>query len=140
MHDEVQRTRVDTREKIVSLEEVRTLAESGEWAAVVGLFDPLTLTQAERIRAIANVAPARKILAVVVREPDTLLTEEARAALVAGLRDVDAVTISTADAVRECDIAVYEDAAAERERTAEFVNFIRRRQQDSEAVPEPHGR
>ncbi|HLH03281.1 MAG TPA: hypothetical protein VKX25_10955 [Bryobacteraceae bacterium] len=115
---------MDTREKIVSVEEI-----SGEgWLAVAGLFDPLTLEQAERVATIAGRQPERRLLAVVEPGNGTLLSAEARAALVAGLREVSAVVIAEPDAIRAHGIEVEEDLPGEKQRSEQFVQFVLARQ------------
>lgn len=102
------------------------------WLAVTGLFDPLTATEAKRL---ANAGRnGRKLLAVVLEGNDTLLEAQARAALVAGLRTVDLVTIAPTPEWRraappDMEIGIIEDVAADRARSAQFVSFILKRQQ-----------
>ena len=115
---------MDTREKIVSIEGIT----GKDWVAVAGLFDPLTLKQAERVAAIASRNSDRRLLVVVVPGKDTLLPADARAALIAGLRDVIAVVIAEPDAVRARGIQVEEDAKGEARRSEEFVEFVLERQ------------
>lgn len=121
---------MDTREKIVSLKNVPALLQTGEWAVVAGLFDPLTLAQAQRVAATAEAG--RKILAVVIPDADTLLSAEARAALMAALRSVDAVVIANPEQIRAPGTRIHEDLLAERERSAEFVRFVLRRQKSAD--------
>jgi len=115
---------VDTREKIVPLEELRRRVEAGEWLAVVGLFDPLTALQAARVAAIGN--GEGQLAAIVLDEPDTLLPAEARAALVAGLRRVRLVSIARRDEWRNMlgRAKIFED----RTHSDEFVQFVFERQ------------
>jgi hypothetical protein len=126
---------MDTREKIVEIDQLSDLLSRGEWSIVSGLFDPLTLVQAQRIAAIA--AGGRKILAVVHPDENTLLTPEARAVLVAALREVDAVVVAEPQKL----IMSYPDWShfhadgdfeADRQRSADFIEFILRRQQSTE--------
>jgi hypothetical protein len=115
---------MDTREKIVTVDEI-----TGEkWVGIAGLFDPLTVEQAERIAAAAARMPDRKLLVVVTPGNGTLLSAEARAALVAGLREVQAVVIAELDAVRARGIELEEDTEGEARRSNEFVEFVRARQ------------
>jgi hypothetical protein len=111
---------VDTREKIVARDRLPALLAAGEWTTIAGYFDPMTAGQAKRIAASRE--PGRKLLVVVLENEEALLPASARAALVAGLRAVDAVVIAPAG---EWPLA---DADAERARTAEFVRFILDRQ------------
>ena len=121
---------MDTRKKIVGLENLQTLFQNDAMTVIAGLFDPLTLIQAQRIAAIAR--GGHKILAVVIPDSNTLLTTEARAALVADLRVVSAVVIADPDELKGLGIAVADDRAAERERSAEFVSFVLRRHKQAE--------
>lgn len=115
---------MDTREKIVPLEELRRRVGAGEWLAVVGLFDPLTALQATRVAEIGN--GEGQLVAIVLDEPDTLLPAEARAALVAGLRRVRLVSIARRDEWRNLlgQAKIFED----RTHSGEFVKFVFERQ------------
>ncbi len=121
---------MDTREKIKDLNTVSALLETGEWTVVAGVFDPLTLTQAQRIAAAAQAG--RRVLALVVPDADTLLAAEARAALVAGLGTVTAVVIADPRQINVPGSDFQHDVAQDRQRSAEFVSFIMRRQQSAE--------
>ena len=122
---------MDTRLKILSSDSVRAALATGEWLAVAGLFDPVTVHQA---RHLANLRSAgRKLLAVVLDGADTLLPAQARAALLAGLREVDAVVIAQPERWRSLipensQVEILEDAGAERARSADFVQLVMRRQ------------
>src|SRR6266851_5713547 len=85
---------MDTREKIAPLDDLPRRMAEGEWVVVVGLFDPLTATQAERVAEIRK--RGEGLLAIVLDDPDTLLAADARAALMAGLRDVRLVCVARA--------------------------------------------
>jgi hypothetical protein len=122
---------MDTRSKILSADAVRTTLATGEWTVVVGLFDPLTVVQARRLAGLSK--PSRKLLALVVESEETLLEANARAALIAGLREVDAVTVVAADGWRSLiprrpGIEIVEDEAGERARSDGFVRSVLRRQ------------
>ena len=116
----------------MSRNQASALLGKGNWTVIVGLFDPLTVAQAQRISAMAE--PGRKILAVVLPERETLLAAEARAALVAGLRNVAAVVISDPAQISTGNAPVDQDDAAERNRSAEFIDFVILRQRAA-AVP-----
>jgi hypothetical protein len=115
---------VDTREKIVPLDELRRRLATGEWLAVVGLFDPLTASQATRVTEAA--AGHGELAAIVLDEPDTLLPADARAALVAGLRRVRLVSTARPSEWRRAlgQTKVFED----RTHSDEFVKFVFERQ------------
>lgn len=94
---------------------------------MVGLFDPLTAAQARRLHG-------RKLLAIVLDAPDSLLPAQARAELVAALRSVKAVLIAKPETWRSqlpkfCS-TIIDDLEEERNRTAEFVNFVLHRQRN----------
>jgi hypothetical protein len=123
---------MDTRGKIVVTETARALLGEGAWVVVVGLFDPLTAIQAKRFSGFRR--PGRKLMAIVESGENTLLDAEARAALIAALISVDAVTIG--DSARSIlpipsSVELIEDKAGEFTRSADFVRFILDRQQAS---------
>jgi hypothetical protein len=123
---------LNTQEKISTLDALPGLLSQGEWTAVAGLFDPLTAIQAKRLAQSAH--GDRKLLAVVLDEPDTLLTAEARSVLVAALASVSAVVVAKSGHWQEAipanaDIVIIEDEAAERMRSREFAEFIVHRQE-----------
>ncbi len=120
---------MDTREKIVSAESAGALLSQGDWLAVAGLFDPLTAVQAERLALLSR--HGRKVLAIVERGENPLLNADARATLIAALRDVDAVAI--ADSGRDIvpfnsPVELIEDAMGEAARSADFIEFVLERQ------------
>ena len=97
----------------------------------MGFFDPLTALQAKRLAEAAT--GGRKILAVVLDKPDSLLAADARAALVAAVRGVSAVAIAESPDWRsvlpgDADIEILDDLEAEKKRSAEFVEFVLTRQ------------
>ena len=97
---------------------------AGEWRAVAGLFDPLTAALAQRLTEIRN--GHGDLAAIVLDEPGTLLTAEARAALIAGLRPIRLVSIARQEEWRQAvgKAKVFEDPA----RSDEFVRFVLDRQ------------
>jgi hypothetical protein len=117
---------MDTREKIVSGERFSELLRQGNWVVLVGTFDPLTAEQTQRVAGSA--AEGRKLAVVIERGEGPLLPAEARAALVAALRNVDAVVLSYALAELPSGVTVLRDAEGERERTRAFREFVLRRQ------------
>ncbi len=129
---------MDTREKIVRLNDVPALLQCGDWLAVAGLFDPLTAVQAKRLADLRD-GYSRKVLAIVLDTEDTLLTAEARAVLIAALREVDLVTTAEPESWRSTiasndqtdHVQILEDAEGEQRRCAEFVQFILRRQESA---------
>lgn len=128
---------MDTREKIVEFERLPSVLSRGEWSAVTGFFDPLTLVQAERLSSIARYG--RRVAVIVVPGTAALLSTHARATLIAALRDVDTVTIAEPEQVQTLgsrlpNVHVHQDHEAERLRSAEFVEFVRSRQKSVEVV------
>jgi glycerol-3-phosphate cytidylyltransferase-like family protein len=128
---------VDTRAKIVNFEALPSMLSRGNWSAVTGWFDPLTLVQAERLSTIAR--DGRRIAAIVVPGNEPLLSSYARATLIAALRYVDAVAIGEPDQVEKLysqlpNLRVHQDDQAEQLRSAEFVEFVRTRQKSAEAL------
>jgi hypothetical protein len=125
---------LDTREKIVTLAEFAARDRQGLWTAVIGVFDPFTLAVAKAIRERAKVD--RDLLVVVAPANGTLLNPEARAALIAALRDVDTVVIAAAEEARSSlknipGIEIFEDPAADTRRSREFVDLVLARQASS---------
>jgi hypothetical protein len=118
---------LDTREKIVPLQDLPARLGTGQWVAVVGRFDPLTLAQAQRVAKLNE--DGRPILIVVEPREDCLLPVEARAALVAALRAVQLVVIGEANQLpAHPQMEIIADEEGERKRSAEFVRFIAERQ------------
>ena len=122
---------MDTREKIFPLDGLGAHLCRGEWVIAVGQFDPLTAAQAKRLSALRS--QGGRLLAVVLESSDALLPANARAALIAALRDVDAVTVAEPELWRHAipstaRVRVIEDAQAEEGRSAEFVRYIVERQ------------
>ena len=118
---------MDTRTKIVPFDELLGHLGTGNWTVVVGLFDPLTAHQAQRIAGHRR--NTHRLAAIVSSAPDTLLNAQARAALVASLRAVDLVAIADANAPKDllppsASIEVIDDPTAETSRTADFVRFV----------------
>ncbi len=128
---------MDTRAKIVQLEVLPALLSNGEWSAVIGFFDPLTLAQAERLSKIAHAG--RRVAVIIMPAEEALLSNYARATLIAALREVDAVTVAEAERVKQLcselpNVHVHHDEEAERLRSAEFVEFVRQRQKPAEVL------
>jgi hypothetical protein len=122
---------MDTREKIVTAEKAAELLQSGEWMVTIGLFDPLTAAQAKRLADLRE--PERKLFAVILDQPDSLLDAEARAVLIAALRDVDAVFISEPSKwstviPRNGHVQIMEDTEGEQARSTDFIDFVLARQ------------
>ena len=102
---------------------------------VAGLFDPLTETQALRLDQLMSQGDGRKqsLLIVILDADDTLLSANARAVLMAALRLVNLVSIAVGNEWRNAipsseRIQVLEDMREERVRSAQFEEFVLRRQ------------
>lgn len=118
---------MDTREKIVPVEQLERRIADGDWLAVVGTFDPLTLRQAERLAELS--ARGKSVLAVVEAGKNCLLPVEARAVLVAALKSVRLVVVSKANALPKLSrLEVLMDEEGEHQRSSAFVEHVRRRQ------------
>ena len=118
---------LDTREKIVPLQDLPAQLGNGNWLAVIGRFDPLTLAQAERLAELTR--EGRSIVGVIEPGEDCLLPVEARAALVAALSSVQLVVIGEAGSLPgHPQMEIIADEEGERKRSAEFVQFIAERQ------------
>jgi hypothetical protein len=118
---------VDTREKIKTFEELRSLLGQGAWTILAGAFDPLTPDQAARVQSC--VSPGRRLLVVIQSSSDELLDSASRVVLMAALRAVDAVMIETSDewrvlAARNTDIRVIEDRDASLRYRREFEQLV----------------
>jgi hypothetical protein len=101
------------------------------WAIVAGFFDPLTAKTAERVSVQAGAG--RKLLVVILPRDNELLNIETRAALMAGLRCVDAVLIETSPGWRDLAqrnplVTIDEDTAAELQHSEEFERLVLERQ------------
>ena len=125
---------MDTRQKIVGLTEARTRLAAGAWTVITGLFDPLTLAQAKRVHGARE--NGRKLAAIVLGSEDALLSVDARATLIAALRDVDLVIRADGQEWRAAfsdasNIDLIEDLEGERARSAEFVRTILERQRSA---------
>jgi hypothetical protein len=118
---------LDTREKIVPVEQLATRLSDARWLAVVGTFDPLTLAHAERLAELGG--NGKSLLAVVEPGTGCLLPVEARATLIAALSSVQLVVVAEADALpKHAQMELVKDDEGERKRSAAFVEHVRRRQ------------
>lgn len=80
---------MDTRGKILDLEEALARADDGRTVIVTGYFDPLTAAHARRLAEIKS--QADRLIAIVLDPPQPLLQSRARAELIAALACVDFV-------------------------------------------------
>lgn len=127
---------MDTREKILDLPELAGRTRDGLWTAMLGVFDPFTPKVAQAIRE--RTKPGWELLVVVAPGEGTLLSAEARATLIAALRDVHAVLIcepiEARAVLRSLGIEIFEDVEADRERSRAFVEFVLSRQASADAA------
>ncbi len=127
---------MDTRHKILPAAAVAGIIRAARGAGgvcrlVVGYFDPLTAVHARRL---SEVHEGAVLLVALVRSPECpLLPGSARAELVAALRTVDYVVLSTED---EADLlsaferqAVRTHTEVDRQATDELMRRVHERQQ-----------
>ncbi len=121
---------IDTRTKIVSLDEARRrVAEQRALGtkvrAVVGYFDPLLPVH---IAHLAQLAGEAKLIAVVDSPPDAYLELGARAELAAALSFIECVvegSPTVAEALGADEILAGQEAEGERRR--DFIRYVRDR-------------
>ncbi|MGA2216104.1 MAG: hypothetical protein ABSH31_22720, partial [Bryobacteraceae bacterium] len=86
---------LDTRSKIISLHEIKTLKDrTARW--ISGHFDPLLAEHVARLRQARQ--PGTLLVVEVTNPARPLLSQRARAELVAALAMVDYVVLSNVDA------------------------------------------
>lgn len=125
---------MDTRDKILTVEAAAETLAGGGWVVLTGQFDPLTAEQARRVADAAK--DRRRVMIAVLQnsEDRTLLSAEARAQLMAGLRAVAAVVICTEAEWQDlrswagANTVIKEDPSGEAARSAGFADFVRERQ------------
>ena len=105
-----------------------------DWVVVVGLFDPLTAVEARRLASLRT--DNRKLLALVLDSEHALLPVDARAELVAALRDVNLVATVKAERWRSivphgANFQIIEDPEGDKARSAEFIQFVIKRQESA---------
>ena len=82
---------MDTRNKIIALEQANAIAESQAAVCVTGHFDPML---AQHARQISNLRqPGKLLIALVTNSAEPYLPQQARAELVAALASVDWVAL-----------------------------------------------
>jgi phosphopantetheine adenylyltransferase len=87
---------LDTRAKIISAQQARLLQHSQPTRWYAGHFDPLLAEHARILRDFAR--SSQRLIVEITNPPAPLLSQRARAELVAGLACVDHVTLSEAAA------------------------------------------
>ncbi len=124
------------------IEGVSGVLAEGEWVVVAGYFDPLTASQAVRL---ANLKQGRRLFAMVIERSgalersSALMSTEARVALVAALREVDAVAKAPAESWQQAipdklTVEVSADLESDARRSQDFVELVLARQMPG-AVP-----
>ncbi len=88
---------MDTREKIVPLENAVERTATGKWIAVLACLDPLTAAAAAYLTGIAEDNPGCLLCVIVLESETALLPAAARMALAAALRSVNLVTSATGE-------------------------------------------
>lgn len=106
---------MDTRTKIVSEERAHEIDRERRAVWIAGCFDPMVAEQARLLRKAAE--PGRALIVEVTNPPAPLLSQRARAELVAALAAVDYVVMSDRDAADECGLEI----------TQRFVQHLRQR-------------
>jgi glycerol-3-phosphate cytidylyltransferase-like family protein len=82
---------LDTRSKIISIEEARHRTSNARALWLTGHFDPLLAEHARRLRARA--VPGQTLVIEITNPANPLLPQRARAELVAALESVDYVVL-----------------------------------------------
>ena len=90
---------MDTRSKILTLEEVLRRQNEKPIRWISGYFDPLLAEHARRLSQMRT--PGVSLAVIVENSPSPLLPQRARAELVAALRVVDYVVLEGGDVTRE---------------------------------------
>jgi bifunctional ADP-heptose synthase (sugar kinase/adenylyltransferase) len=124
---------MDTRSKILTLESALALQPPRPLALVSGFFDVLRAAHARDLAEVRRRAAAGALMAVVLPHPTALLSQRARAEMVAALRVIDYVlTINDADldriaaALHPAVVVRLEDA--DTERVHQLIAHVHRRQ------------
>jgi len=103
---------LDTRTKIISAKQARSLRDSQSTRFYDGHFDPLLAAHARILRGLA--APGQQLIVEVTNPHAPLLSQRARAELVAGLACVDYVVLGQVESPDD-------------EITRQFVQHVRAR-------------
>ncbi len=106
---------MDTRTKIVSEERAREIGHDRPAMWIAGHFDPMVAEQARRLNEA--VQPGRLLIVEITNPPRPLLSQRARAELVAALACVDYVVMTSRDTARVIDDEI----------TGRFTTHVRQR-------------
>jgi len=115
---------VDSRSKILTVEQAVQRAAGRSVRLVSGHFDPLLPEHARRLGELA--APGVLLVVVVTDPPEPILPARARAELVAALRVVDGVVLGPGASI-PAD-AVFDETQEDLRRAREFMMHVRARQ------------
>jgi glycerol-3-phosphate cytidylyltransferase-like family protein len=124
---------MDTLSKILTLESALALEPARPLAVVAGLFDVLRAAHARDLAEVRRGTSAGTLMAVVLPHPDAVLSQRARAEMVAGLRVIDYVLTANdadldriAEALHPAAVVRLEDA--DRQRVHQLIAHVHRRQ------------
>jgi glycerol-3-phosphate cytidylyltransferase-like family protein len=124
---------MDTRSKILTLESALALDPPRPLVVVAGLFDVLRTTHVSDLAEARRRTSAGSLMAVVLRDSESVLNQRARAELVAALCVIDYVlTAQNADLDRIAaalhPIAVVRLEDADRRRVRQLIAHVHSRQ------------
>lgn len=127
---------MDTRNKIISAAEARTRLADGNWLVLAGYFDPLTASVAQRLHRLLERGRQERVLAVVLKGTETLLSLDDRSILTAALREVDAVVSMSQGELQDFlpsgpRIHFVFDEEEERHNTEAFTMLVLRQQPEA---------
>ena len=116
----------DTRAKIISSAGLIAYAQAHpELPCVAGYFDPMWAPHAERFHEIAGTA---KLLVLVEPKAGALLSDQARAELVASFGVVERVAIATDESIRDAfGGRLIDERKGDDERYQTLVEHVRKR-------------
>jgi len=120
---------MDTRAKIVTLEEAAERASGTGTTVLFSHFDVLT---AERVRLVRTLAlEAGMLIVVIAQVPGSLLPMQARAELAASLAMVDLVVITEAPVTRFPGARFVDDREIDKARTTRLIAHVQQKNGDS---------
>jgi bifunctional ADP-heptose synthase (sugar kinase/adenylyltransferase) len=117
---------LDTRTKIVEFETAIERGRGLRTAVVTGYFDPLLAQHARRLSEIRDGCDT--LIVVLSNAPETILSSQARAELVAALEVVDYVVLPQFPTVADAPgIALFQEEEAHAAQFRRLVDQVRRR-------------
>ena len=116
----------DTRAKIISSSDLLAYAQAHpDLPVIAGYFDPMWAPHAARLQELSA---GKKLLVLVEPKIDALLSDRARAELVASFGVVGRVAVATDDAVRRLlGARVTDERKGDEERYAALAAHVRQR-------------